>query len=85
MLDKIPERALEINLCNVFHMSGHRFYIINFRKMAKYKFSQLVITDTKIWLRIQRVANQNGLTIGLLLTYPKLPCFHRLRFQSDAG
>ena len=85
MLDKIPERALEIDLGNIFYMSGHIFYIVNFRKIAKYKFSQLVITDTKIWLPIQCVANQNRLTIGLLLTYPKLPCFHRLRFQSDAG
>ena len=85
MLDKIPERALEIDLGNILYMSGHIFYIVNFRKIAKYKFCQLFITDTKIWLFIQRVASQNRLEIGLLLTYPKLPCLHRLRFQSDAG
>ena len=36
MLDKIPERALEIDLGNIFYVSGHIFYIVNFRKMAKY-------------------------------------------------
>ena len=91
MLDKIPERALEIDLGNILYMSGHIFYIVNFRKImeelrnAKYKFCQLFITDAKIWLSIQRVTSQNGLKIGLLLTYPKLPCFHRHRFQSDAS
>ena len=68
-----------------FICRGIDFILLISEKCAKYKFSQLVITDTKIWLRIQRVANQNGLTIGLLLTYPKLPCIHHLRFQSDAG
>ena len=35
MLNKIPEKALEIDLGNNFDMSGHIFYIVYFRKMAK--------------------------------------------------
>ena len=34
MLDKIPERALEIDLGNILYMSGHIFYIVNFRKIT---------------------------------------------------
>ena len=42
MLDKIPERALQIDLCNIFYMSCHLFYIANFRKMYNIKVFFLV-------------------------------------------